>query len=164
MEFLKLQGIPASFDDILEDLGPEIRGAWEHIVLPNGRGYSSDDVYNDVLNKDRPELQRRLMQLVFDRADFLIFPTTPCTAPAIETQRRFVVGGKEVSDLVLAKNTIPASCGGLPGVSLPAGLSPSGLPFGIEIDSAPGRDSQLLAFARRVESVLGPVAPPPGFS
>ncbi|WP_309142495.1 amidase family protein [Bradyrhizobium sp. sGM-13] len=164
MEFLKLQGIPVSFDDILENLGPAIRGAWEHILLPSGRGYSSDDAYNDVLNKDRPELQRRMMRLVFDRADFLIFPTTPCTAPAIETQRRFVVGGKEVSDLVLAKNTIPASCGGLPGISLPAGLSRSGLPFGIEIDSAPGRDSQLLAFARRVESVLGPVAPPPGFS
>jgi Asp-tRNA(Asn)/Glu-tRNA(Gln) amidotransferase A subunit family amidase len=115
------------------------------------------------MNKDRPELQRRFMQRVFDRADFLVFPTTPTTAPAIEAQRKVVVRGKEVTDLLLARNTIPASCAGLPGISLPAGLSRSGLPFGIEVDGAPGQDRQLLAFARRVESVFGPVAPPPGF-
>ncbi|WP_247515215.1 amidase family protein [Bradyrhizobium sp. 157] len=163
IEFLKLQGIPVSFEEIFADLDPEIRRGWEYLVLPNGGGYRSDEAYNDAMNKDRPELQRRFMQRVFDRADFLVFPTTPTTAPAIEAQRKFVVRGKEVTDLLLARNTIPASCAGLPGISLPAGLSRSGLPFGIEVDGAPGQDRQLLAFARRVESVFGPVAPPPGF-
>lgn len=163
IEFLKKEGIPASFEEILEDLGPETRGAWEHIALPHGPGYSSDDVYNSVLNKDRPELQRRFTQLAFHRADFLIFPTTPCTAPGIASQRQFEVAGKAVSDLILAKHTISASCAGLPGISLPTGLSRSGLPFGIEIDAAAGMDGRLLAFARRVESILGPVAAPAGF-
>lgn len=162
--FLKQQGIPASFEDILEDLGPETRGAWEHIALPGGPGYSSDDVYNKVLNQDRPELQRRFAQLAFHRADFLVFPTTPCTAPAIASQRRFELAGKTVSDLLLAKHTIAASSAGLAGISLPSGLSRSGLPMGIELDAAAGRDRDLLAFARRVESVLGPVAAPAAFA
>jgi mandelamide amidase len=163
LEFLKKEGIPVAFDEILQDLGPETRGVWSHIVLPNGRGYSSDEVYNNALNRDRPELQRRFMQLAFDRADFLIFPTTPCTAPAIANQNKFIVAGKEVSNLELSKNTIPASCAGLPGISLPTGLSQSGLPLGLEIDAAAGRDRHLLAFARRVESVLGTVAAPASF-
>jgi mandelamide amidase len=163
IEFLKREGIPASFEVILEDLGPETRGVWEHIALPHGPGYSPDDVYNAVLNKDRPELQRRFTQLAFHRADFLVFPTTPCAAPDIANQRRFKVAGKAVTDLVLARHTIPASCAGLPGISLPMGLSRSGLPLGIEIDAAAGRDSGLLTFARRVESLLGPVAAPAGF-
>lgn len=162
-EFLSKEGIPVSFEDILRDLGPETKGAWEHIALPNGPGYSSDEVYNNVLNKDRPELQRRFARLVFSRADFIVFPTTPCTAPSISQQRKFMVGGREVTDLALGKNTIPASCAGLPGISVPSGLSRAGLPFGIEIDAAIGRDRQLLAFARRVEMVLGTM-PAPGVS
>lgn len=163
IEFLNREGIPASFEDILEDLGPETREAWEHIALPHGPGYSPDDVYNAVLNKDRPELQRRFTQLAFHRADFLVFPTTPCVAPDIANQRQFEVAGKAVTDLILARHTIPASCAGLPGISLPMGLSRSGLPLGIEIDAAAARDSGLLTFARRVESLLGPVAAPAGF-
>ena len=161
VEFLQNQGIPASFEDILTDLGPEVRRGWEHLVLPTGAGYSSDATYNQALNRARPEIRRRLMQRVFDRADALVFPTTPTVAPAIDAQRKFMVGGKEVTDLSLADNTLSASLAGLPGVSLPGGLSAQGLPFAIEIDGAPGNDLKLLELARRVELVLGPIVPPP---
>ena len=154
IEFLKAEGIPASFEEILDQLGAAVKGAWQHIAVPGGAGYSSDEIYNDILNNARPELQRRFHQLVFARADLLIFPTTPTTAPAIESQRSFIVGGKEVTDLALARNTISASSAGLPGISLPSGISTAGLPLAVELDGAPGRDSQLLAMARRIESVL----------
>lgn len=162
IEFLKLHAVPASFEDILDNLDPHIRKGWEYLVLPTGEGFSPDEAYDQALNRDRPELQRRFREQAFAQADFLIFPTTPSTAPAIETQRQFVVGGRDVTDLALAAHTIPASLAGLPGITLPAGLSRTGLPLGLEIDAAPGRDRHLLAVARRVESVLGPIAPPPG--
>jgi mandelamide amidase len=160
-EFLKKEMIPASFDDILQSLGPETRAVWETIALPRGAGYSSDEVYNRVLNQDRPELQRRFARHAFGRADFLVFPTTLCAAPSIASQRKFVVAGREVNDLALGKNTIPASCAGLPGISLPSGLTRGGLPIAIEINAAAGRDRQLLAFARSVESLLKAI-PAPG--
>ena len=40
------------------------------------------------------------------------------------------------------------------------GLNAEGLPLGLELDAAAGRDRDLLALARRVERVVGPVAGP----
>ncbi|MFZ6648858.1 amidase family protein [Undibacterium sp. TJN25] len=162
MEFIKKENISVSFDDIYQDLDPDIKGVWNSIVLPGGPGYSSDEKFSNVLKKDRPELQRRFAQMVFNRADCIIFPTTPCAAPAIANQRKFIVGSKEHPYLVLARNTIPGSCAGLPGISLPAGLSQQGLPVGIEIDAAPGQDRNLLALAQNIESVIGSIPVPSG--
>ncbi len=43
------------------------------------------------------------------------------------------------------------------------GLNSEGLPFGLELDAAAGRDRDLLALARRVEQVIGRVPGPTGF-
>jgi Asp-tRNA(Asn)/Glu-tRNA(Gln) amidotransferase A subunit family amidase len=162
MEYLKKEGIPVSFDEIYQDLDPDIKGVWTNIVLPGGPGYASDEALDNVMKKDRPELQRRFREIVFNRADVIVFPTTPCTAPEIANQRKFVVGDKERIYIVLAKNTIAGSCAGLPGISLPMGLSGNGLPVGLELDAGAGQDRNLLALARRVESLIGSLAAPAG--
>jgi Asp-tRNA(Asn)/Glu-tRNA(Gln) amidotransferase A subunit family amidase len=59
-----------------------------------------------------------------------------------------------VTDLVLANHTVSASILGLPGISLPVGLSKDGLPIGVELDAALGTDHALLALAQRIEGVL----------
>ena len=41
--------------------------------------------------------------------------------------------------------------------------SDGGLPLGLELDAAVGRDRDLLALARRVEQVIGRVPGPTGF-
>lgn len=48
---------------------------------------------------------------------------------------------------------------GAPALSLPIGLA-DGLPVGLELDGLPGHDSNILAFGRAVENVLGPLPPP----
>jgi aspartyl-tRNA(Asn)/glutamyl-tRNA(Gln) amidotransferase subunit A len=50
--------------------------------------------------------------------------------------------------------TIPASLIGAPAISVPCGFV-DGLPVGLQILAAPGRDEDLLAFAFCVESMLG---------
>ncbi len=45
----------------------------------------------------------------------------------------------------LAKNTVPASGAGLPGISLPMGSAGNGLPIGLEIDARLWRDRRLLS-------------------
>jgi mandelamide amidase len=160
-EFLRRNNIPVSFMEIYNELKPELKEVWSHLVLPSGQGFISQETYEATLSVDRPELQRRLGK-VFTHGGFdaLIFPTTPCAAPLIEHRSRFTVAGEEVSDLFLAKNTVPTSGAGLPGISIPIGLTGHGLPIGIEIDGAHGHDRELLDLARRVESIFDTLPAP----
>jgi mandelamide amidase len=73
------------------------------------------------------------------------------------------VGGKDVTDIFLSRNTHPSNSAGVPGISLPIALNSDGLPLGLELDAAAGRDRYLLALARQVEHVLGRVPGPTGF-
>ena len=85
----------------------------------------------------------------------ILQPTTPCTAPLIEEQATVRIAGQEVSYLALANHTLSASSVGLPGISLPVGLSRAGLPIGLELDAPLGSDRALLDLARGIEGVLG---------
>jgi hypothetical protein len=77
-------------------------------------------------------------------------------APAIADQWEFTVAGETVQHPFLSKNTITASGAG---ITLPTGLTTSGLPIGIELDGAHGRDQEL-RLALRVESILGTLPSP----
>jgi mandelamide amidase len=159
-DFLAASEVPATFEQIYEGLGERIKSSWTRAVLPSGPGYISEEKYLAALSGERQELRRRLATMAFGQADALLFPTTPCAAPRIEDQWKFQVNGKEVTDLFLSRNTHPSSAAGLPGVSLPMALTSQGLPLGLEVDGAPGRDRELLALARRIEGVIGRVPGP----
>lgn len=160
-EFLHRHKIPTSFDDIHAALKPELKEAWAHVVVPGGPGFMSQSSYEAALSVDRSKLQRRFDD-AFRRSgtEALLFPTTPRTAPLIEHQFKFAIAGREVSYLALAKHTVPASGAGLPGISLPTGLSSKGLPIGLELDGAHGSDRRLLDLAGRVEAAVGALASP----
>ncbi|MCY1291200.1 Glutamyl-tRNA(Gln) amidotransferase subunit A [compost metagenome] len=87
-------------------------------------------------------------------------PTTPCPAPTIEQQTKFTLAGQEVDDLALARHTVAGSIAGLPGISVPMGMSSNGLPLGLEMDGRNGDDRNLLELARHVEAAIGLVARP----
>lgn len=160
-EFVAQNGIPASFEQIYEGLGESFKGAWTQFVVPGAPNFISDETYRAVMDKHRPALQRRYSAIAFRRADALLFPTTPCAAPPIETQWKFPVAGQEVSYRFLSRNTYPGSGAALPGISIPMGLSSDRLPFGLEMDGPSGSDRKLLALAHRVEQILGVSSPIP---
>jgi mandelamide amidase len=162
-EFLADNEVPVSFEQIYAGLGEHIKGGWSRFVVPSGAEYISDEKYLTALHADRQELRQRLASIAFAQADALLFPTTPCAAPRIANQRKFQVAGKDVTDIFLSRNTHPSSSAGVPGISLPMALNSEGLPLGVELDAAAGRDRDLLALARRVEQVIGRVPGPTGF-
>lgn len=155
--FLRQNRIPTSFEAILDGLKPGLKEAWSHVVVPGGAGHVPRETYEAAINVDRLEIQRRY-DSVFNRfgAEALLLPTTPCPAPLIEQQGLFSIAGQEVSDLALARHTVAASLAGLPGISIPMGRARNGLPTGLELEAAHGRDRRLLAIARRVETEIGP--------
>jgi mandelamide amidase len=151
--FLRRNDFPVTFEQIYDELEPGIKEVWERMVLPGGPGYLDQEGYDQTLTVDRPELQRRFgAMFTAGGFDALVLPTTPCVAPPIG--RSFTVDGREAGELVLAKNTVPASGAGLPGISIPMGRNGNGLPIGLELDGAHGRDRELLDLARCVEAVL----------
>jgi aspartyl-tRNA(Asn)/glutamyl-tRNA(Gln) amidotransferase subunit A len=79
---------------------------------------------------------------MFANADLLITPTSP--GPAFE----FGEGR-----LVYLRNTAPWNLLGLPTVSIPCGFTAGGLPIGLQITGAAGRDDAVLALAAAYQKV-----------
>lgn len=161
--FLAGNDVPASFEQIHAGLGEPLRARWSHAVVPSGPGYVAEAAYRAALRQDRDELRRRFATLAFGVADALLLPTTPSAAPPIAQQWSFRAAGSEVTDLFLARHTVAASAAGLPGISIPMGVDAQGLPLGLEVDTAAGRDRALLVLARRIEAVIGSAPAPAGF-
>jgi Asp-tRNA(Asn)/Glu-tRNA(Gln) amidotransferase A subunit family amidase len=159
-EFLRRYGVPASFEQIHAAMGDHIRGRWARLVVEGAPDAITAERYAAAVQTARPELRWRLDELAFEVADALVFPTTACAAPRIAEQWSYSVAGQPVTDTYLARNTHLANTAGLPGISLPMGLTAEGLPVGIELDGRAYDDVRLLDIARRVELVLGHVPPP----
>jgi mandelamide amidase len=90
----------------------------------------------------------------------ILRPTTAVTAVPIATSDTARIGDQTVDIFsALTRFCDPSSVAGLPSVTVPAGLLNT-LPFGLDLDGPFGADSDLLALAAAVESVIGYLPPP----
>ncbi|GAB4380794.1 MAG: amidase [Elainellaceae cyanobacterium] len=90
--------------------------------------------------------------------DVMVTPTVPVPAPAIGAET-VTIGDRKVllsnpGITLLARNTFPANQAGTPAISLPAGLTESGLPVGFQLMAAAFQDYKLLAIAAVMENLL----------
>ncbi|MGT2474499.1 indoleacetamide hydrolase [Paraburkholderia terrae] len=140
---------------------PDVRNIYD-VVLAGALAQH----YPDAMNTWRPQLQRHYAEtFAAERLDALLFPTTRLVAvPIDEVNGSSVVSidGAPAIDEMTAylRNTDPASNAGIPGLSLPAGLTQDGLPVGIELDGPLGSDRRLLAIGIAFETLLGTVPAP----
>ena len=93
---------------------------------------------------------RALIRRDFDRAyeqvDAILTPTSPSDA--------FAVGANEDDPVKMYLNdvfTVPASLAGLPGISVPAGLSARGLPLGLQVLGRMFDEATVFRVARALE-------------
>jgi indoleacetamide hydrolase len=97
----------------------------------------------------------------------VVFPTEVLPPPPIrpagdDPDEMIELNGRLVPKLeTLVRNTLLAAVLGTPALSLPAGLTRSGLPVALEFDGLPEHDSALLALGRAAEAAIGRISPPP---
>ncbi|MDM7832400.1 Asp-tRNA(Asn)/Glu-tRNA(Gln) amidotransferase subunit GatA [Cellulomonas edaphi] len=106
------------------------------------------DAYYGSAQKVRTLIQRDFAA-AFEKADVLVSPTAPTTA--------FKLGEKLDDPLAMYLNdvaTIPANLAGVPGLSLPSGLSDDGLPVGFQVLAPAKADDRLYRVGAALEALL----------
>jgi mandelamide amidase len=140
---------------------PDVKGAFGAILAD-----AFGNAYADAINVYRPQMQALYAAYFGDNMlDAMLFPTTILPAVAIDAVKGSstvsINGGAPVDEFgTYIRNTDPGSNAGIPGLSIPAGLTASGLPVGLELDGPVGSDRKLLGIGMAIEAVLGMVPAP----
>jgi aspartyl-tRNA(Asn)/glutamyl-tRNA(Gln) amidotransferase subunit A len=93
---------------------------------------------------------------VFEGVDLILTPTAPSAA--------FAIGENDDDPIKMYLNdvfTVPANLAGLPGISVPAGLSDDGLPLGLQLVGRAFDEETVLRAAGVLEEAAGFDALPP---
>jgi Asp-tRNA(Asn)/Glu-tRNA(Gln) amidotransferase A subunit family amidase len=98
----------------------------------------------------RARLRRELAQ-AFTTYDALAWPTNPAPAPQIANPVIELPSGPALPDSANLRQAVIANLGGVPGISVPVGLHPNGLPIGLQLIGRWGEEAVLLDAATHIE-------------
>jgi indoleacetamide hydrolase len=152
-----LPGAPTLARVEAETASPRIAAQLHEIR--EGRG--SEAALREALNVHRPRLRQAFGDAI-DRhgIDVLLVPSTPLSARSIADDNTVVLNGRKQNMFVYTRNTRVVSCAGLPFLSLPAGLTPRGLPVGLGLVGRPDSDPLVLAVGAACEAAIGRLPKP----
>ena len=140
---------------------PDVKGPMGAVLA----GVPTAD-YDAAMKDYRPKMQAVYARYFNDnKLDAMMFPTTSILAPAIDAQNgssKISVNGGPLVDTfaTMIRNSDPGSTTGIPGISLPAGMTPAGLPIGLSLDGPMDSDLKLLGIGMSMEKVLGSMPAP----
>ncbi len=159
MEYAGALRIPGMADSVVthepyirssrQDYGPDTlyRTLAGQFVL--GRDYSKAMKVQRIIKEEHA----RILQEV----DFLVTPTAPVAAPAIDA-RYITLGGAEYpvrgpGSGMISRCTSPMNATGLPAITVPCGFTRTGLPIGVQFIGRPFDESTLFRVARAYEAL-----------
>jgi len=96
-------------------------------------------------------LMRHRLAALFEEVDVIAWPTLPAPAPPLDVPVVELPSGTLTADQANVRGTALANLTGVPGISVPVGLSSTGLPLGLQLQAAWGRDELLLDAAEALE-------------
>jgi aspartyl-tRNA(Asn)/glutamyl-tRNA(Gln) amidotransferase subunit A len=112
------------FAGSLDDLTPVVKTGYESL-----RDFPVDAVLRALRRRD--DLLAAIAA-IFDEVDILLTPTTATTAFVAEGPPPFEIAGQRVGGMGSVPYTAPFNISGMPGVSIPVGNAPDGLPVGLQ--------------------------------
>lgn len=123
-------------------LSPLNRGLLKYrTLLPAAAGLQAGRV--------RTMMRRRLAAL-FEGVDAIAWPTVPAVAPPLDAPLVELPSGTASADQANVRGAGLANLTGIPAISVPVGLE-DGLPIGLQLQAAWGRDDLLLDAAEALE-------------
>jgi mandelamide amidase len=159
--YLETYNIGISIKDVASQIAsPDVRALFDIIL---GDKAISKSAYEHAMTRARPYLQQSYAEaFARHKLDAIIFPTTPLPARPIQGSDSMVeLNGKQVPTFpTYGRNVDPGSVAGLPGISIPVGLTRTGLPVGLEFDGPFWTDKRLLSITMALETVF-PALPEP---
>ena len=161
--YLAAHGSELTVEQLAAEIAsPDVKAFFHNVVL--GKDAISDDAYAAAIGELRPRLQLAYLAAFRNhRLTAILFPTTPLPAQPIQgSDEEVTLNGEKVPTFAtFIRNSDPGSVAGLPGLTIPADLTASGLPVGVELDGLPFTDRALLSIGLALEQLLGPL-PRPG--
>jgi Asp-tRNA(Asn)/Glu-tRNA(Gln) amidotransferase A subunit family amidase len=144
---LALEAQPSSKPELVAEVLPHLS--------PVGRALSK---YNLLLpaaalvRGDRVRAQlRRSLARVFEEVDVLAWPTVPAPPPPIDDPRVQLPSGSVPADYANVRQGGIANLAGVPGASVPCGLTSEGLPIALQLLAPWAEDERLLDVAELLE-------------
>lgn len=135
-----------------EEYGPDVRKNLDAARELTRRDYEAARAARRTLS--------RLLRRVLEAVDLVAGPTVPITAFPNRMAWEPVLPDGELPRFALTRLTYPWSLGRLPAITVPCGLA-DGLPVGLQLAAAAGKEPLLLASAAAYESARGPWPAPP---
>lgn len=143
-------GLPSLVAD-LQDYWPECE---EQLTFEIAFGMRAAPTYRAkhgaTVEKFRVEMNEAMADL-FEKVDIVLCPTSPMEPFNAEGPMPNRVGEVPISPYNAGALTIPANISGFPAISIPAGLSESGLPIGLQAVARRHEDALLLDLALAME-------------
>jgi mandelamide amidase len=158
--YLAQEGLRLTAQDVITQIAsPDVRELYEAALGPNA---PTLEWYEHAMAFDRPALQAAY-QTYFARHEVaaIVFPTTVLPARPLGQDIEVELNGRHLSTLLTyVHNARPVTAAGIPGLSVPVGLTAAGLPVGLEFDGPEGQDRKLLGVGLAIEQLFGRLPPP----
>jgi aspartyl-tRNA(Asn)/glutamyl-tRNA(Gln) amidotransferase subunit A len=133
---------PSRLNSLDPELSPIGRGLLKYrMLLPAAATVKAHQVRT---------LMRRRLAAVHEEVDLLAWPTVPAVAPPLQAPLVELPSGTQTADQANVRGAALANLTGVPALNVPVGLD-GGLPIGLQLQAAWGRDELLLDAAEALE-------------
>jgi Asp-tRNA(Asn)/Glu-tRNA(Gln) amidotransferase A subunit family amidase len=144
---LTLEGFPSRKPELVQEVQPSLS--------PIGRALSKYNLLLPgaaIVSADRVRAQlRRSLASAFADVDVLAWPTVPAPPPPIEDTTIELPSGRVPADYGNVRQGGIGNLTGVPGISVPCGLSSNRLPIALQLLAPWGEDERLLDVAEQLE-------------
>lgn len=152
--FLAAYGTGITIEQLVAEAGPKLKAAFAN--KPPARS-----AYDAMVAQRVKTTAAIRAHFVEQNIVALAFPPAMMPAPKIGEDGSMTVRGQLLPiKTTMGRNVSLGSCASLASLVLPAGLTSSGLPVGLEFDALSGNDRQLLALGISLQRALGPIPAP----
>ncbi len=154
--FLAEEGTGVSLDELVSQAGANLKG-----LLNESRSPFSEQDYHAQDRKQRQMKGEAVAFFQAKRIDVLAFaPSLTPAFPQGDPDNLQINGHSVPLFTSIGRQEAIGSCASLSCLVLPAGMTSTGLPVGLEFDALPGADRKLLGIGLSLEKALGPIPAP----